>query len=140
MARVKQDITHYLPTALAREELTINTSRWPELSALPLGSTRHSLGHPTGSAACTPLCIPAPTGNGTRGTWGAAPSSRAGLGARDTAGGWQGTGQGTALQEESPGAARWASTRHRRRQTHKQNKKGARQALPKEGHTSMISR
>lgn len=88
LARVKQDITHYLPMALAREELRITISRSPELGAFPLGSTRHSLGRSTGSGACTPA---APTGNSMRGTWDAAPRGGSGqLGGRDTGGGWEG--------------------------------------------------
>lgn len=41
----------------------------------------------------------------------------------------------SSLVRGEPRAVRWASTCHIRRQTHKQNKKGARQALPKEGLT-----
>lgn len=86
LARVKQDITHYLPMALAREELRITISRSPELGAFPLGSTRHSLGRSTGSGACTPA---APTGNSMRGTWDAAPrggSGQLGAGTLEEAG------------------------------------------------------
>lgn len=50
--------------------------------------TRHSLGHPAGSRACT---LPAPVGNDMRGTWDVASrGSSAELGGRDTGGDWEG--------------------------------------------------
>jgi len=143
-------VTDYLPMPLAREGATVSHP-WPPIAAARFTweacpccwRARHGTEHKPGCSAALGACRATElphrslqerlTQGHLRGSINSELEGRETGGDRGGYPEQQGMGKQAALQEESPGCSEWASTCQIRRQTNGQDKKGARQALPKEG-------